>query len=138
MTDAPSRSGHRVGPSQAAVAATGQRPAPARRRYPPERRRAAARRRRLRGLGRLVLLALVLLATVWIGVRVANATSDPATITEHTYVVRNGDTLWNVARRTYPTGIDTRQLVFRIERRNRLTSADIHPGESLVLPVLPQ
>ena len=137
MTDAPSRSGHRVGPSQA-TAATRQRPAPTRRRYPPERRRAAARRRRLRGLGRLALLALVLLATVWLGVRVANATSDPATITEHTYVVRNGDTLWSVARRAYPADLDTRQLVFDIERRNGLASADIRPGESLVLPILPQ
>ncbi len=139
MTDAPSRTGHRVGPSQAAAAATRQGPAQARRRNPPERRRrAAARRRRLRGLSRLALLVLVLFATIWVGVHVANATSDAASITEQHYTVRAGDTLWNVARRSYPGNLDTRQLVFRIERRNGLASADIHPGEALVLPILPQ
>ena len=139
MTDAPSRQGHRVGPSQAAVAATRQRPAQTRRPNPPEgRRRAAARRRRLRGLSRLVLLVVVLLATIWIGVHVANATSNASTVTERHYVVRTGDTLWNLARRSYPGNLDTRQLVFRIERRNGLATADIRPGETLVLPILPQ
>jgi len=138
MTDAPSQ-GHRAGPSQAAVAATRQRPAQTRRPNPPEgRRRAAARRRRLRGLSRLALLVVVLLATVWIGVRVANATSNAASVTERQYVVRTGDTLWDLARRSYPGDLDTRQLIFRIERRNGLANADIHPGETLVLPILPQ
>ncbi|HUK78124.1 MAG TPA: LysM peptidoglycan-binding domain-containing protein [Thermoleophilia bacterium] len=139
MTDAPSRTGHRVGPSQAAVPATRQGPAQARRRNPPERRRrAAARRRRLRGLSRLALLVVVLFATIWVGVHVANATSDASTVTEHHYVVRAGDTLWNVARRVYPGNVDTRQLVFDIEQRNGLASADIRPGETLILPILPQ
>ena len=139
MTDAPSRTGHRVGPSQAAVAAPRQRPAQARRRVPPERRRrVAARRRRLRGLSRLALLVLVLFATIWIGVHVANATSDASTVTERHYTVRTGDTLWTVARRSYPGNVDTRQLIFDVERRNGLASADIHPGQTLILPILAQ
>ncbi len=77
MTDAPSRTGRAAGSSNGAVAPARERAAQARRRYPPERRRrAAARRRRLRGLSRLALLVLVVVVTVWVGARVANATSN--------------------------------------------------------------
>jgi nucleoid-associated protein YgaU len=139
MTDAPSRIGRAFGPSNGAVAPAREPALQARRRYPPERRRhAAARRRRLRGLSRLALLLLVVVASVWVGTRIANASSNPAAFTEHTYVVRAGDTLWSVAGRAYPGGHDPRQLVFRIERRNRLGSADIRPGQVLTLPIIAQ
>ncbi len=139
MTDAPSRIGRALGPSNGAVAPAREPAAQARRRYPPERRRhAAARRRRLRGLSRLALLVLVVVASVWVGTRIANASSNPAAFTEHTYMVRAGDTLWSVAGRAYPGSRDPRQLVFRIERRNHLGSADIHPGQVLTLPIIAQ
>ena len=137
MTDAPSRNGRATGPSNHAVAPSREPAAQARRRYPPERRRrAAARRRRLRGLSRLALLVLVLVATVWLGVRVANATSNGPAFAERTYVVRGGDTLWSVATHAHSGQRDPRQVVFRIEERNRLAGADLHPGEVLVLPIL--
>jgi Tfp pilus assembly protein FimV len=139
MTDAPSRIGRTVGPSNRAVAPAREPAAPARRRYPPERRRhAAARRRRLRGLSRLVLLVVIVLVTIWVGARIANATSNAAAFSEHTYVVRAGDTLWSVANGAYPGSHDPRQLVFRLEQRNRLATADIHPGEVLTLPIIAQ
>ena len=139
MTDAPSRIGRTVGPSNRAVAPAREPAAQARRRYPPERRRrAAARRRRLRGLSRLVLLVVIVLVTIWVGARIANATSNAAAFSEHTYVVRAGDTLWSVANRAYPGSHDPRQLVFRIERRNHLASADIRPGQVLTLPIVAQ
>ena len=139
MTDAPSRIGRALGSSNGAVAPAREPAAQARRRYPPERRRhAAARRRRLRGLSRLALLLLVVVASVWVGTRIANASSNPAAFTEHTYVVRAGDTLWTVADRAYPGSHDPRQLVFRIERRNHLASADIRPGQVLTLPIVAQ
>ncbi len=137
MTDAPSRTGRVAGSSNGAVAPARERAAQARRRYPPERRRrAAARRRRLRGLSRLALLVLVVLVTIWVGARIANATSNGPLYSERTYVVRTNDTLWSVASRAYSGSRDPRQVVYRIEQRNRLASADIHPGEVLVLPIL--
>jgi nucleoid-associated protein YgaU len=139
MTNAPSRHGHAIGPSSVAPASAREPAAPARRRSPPERRRrAAARRRRLRGLTRLAVLVLVVLVTVWMGARIANATSNAAAFSEHRYVVHAGDTLWGIATRAYPGQHDPRRLVFAIERRNHLARADLHPGQVLVLPVLGQ
>jgi nucleoid-associated protein YgaU len=51
---------------------------------------------------------------------------------ERHYVVRPADTLWSIAARTY--GGDTREGVWRLERRNHLRSATLVPGETLVLP----
>jgi hypothetical protein len=137
MTDAPSRTGRVAGSSNGAVAPARERTAQARRRYPPERRRrAAARRRRLRGLGRLALLVLVVLVTIWVGARIANATSNGPLYSERTYIVRTNDTLWSVASRAYSGSHDPRRVVYRIEQRNQLVGADIQPGEVLVLPIL--
>jgi LysM repeat protein len=135
MTDAPSRNGLVAGSSNGAVASAREQAAQSRRRFSPERRR-RTRRRRLRGLSRLALLVLVLVVAVWVGTRVANATSNPAAFSEHTYAVRNGDTLWSVANRAYAGNHDTRRLVFLIERRNHLAGADIRPGEKLILPIV--
>ena len=137
MTDAPSRNGLVAGSSNGAVASAREQAAQSRRRFSPERRR-RTRRRRLRGLSRLALLVLVLVVAVWVGTRVANATSNPAAFSEHTYAVRNGDTLWSVANRAYAGNPDTRRLVFLIERRNHLAGADIRPGEKLILPIVAQ
>jgi LysM repeat protein len=129
MTDAPSRNGLVAGSSNGAVASAREQAAQSRRRFSPE---------RLRGLSRLALLVLVLVVAVWVGTRVANATSNPAAFSEHTYAVRNGDTLWSVANRAYAGNHDTRRLVFLIERRNHLAGADIRPGEKLILPIVAQ
>ncbi len=131
MTDAPSRTGHVVGPSNGAVAPARERAAQARRRYPPERRRrAAARRRRLRGLSRLALLVLVVIVSVWVGTRVANAASNGAAFSEHTYAVRSRRHALDCGRRAPTRAVTTRgSSSTRIERRNHLAGADIHPGE---------
>ena len=136
MTTAPSRTGRATGPSYG-PAPSWEHPDRARRRYSPvRRRRAAARRRRLRGLGRLVLLVLIVLVSVWVGTRIAAASSDNPV--ERSYVVRPGDTLWGVAARSYPHDRDPRPLVYLIERRNGLSSAAVQPGQRLVLPILEQ
>ncbi len=46
--------------------------------------------------------------------------------------VQPGETLWSIAVATYPG--DPREGVWKLERRNRLTSATIVPGQRLVLP----
>jgi len=42
------------------------------------------------------------------------------------------DTLWTIAERRY--GGDIRDAVWRIERANHLTGADVRVGQKLVLP----
>jgi nucleoid-associated protein YgaU len=135
MTDAPSRNGLVAGSSNGAAAPTREQAAQSRRRYSPERRR-RVRRRRLRGLSRLALLVLVILVAIWVGTRVANATSNDPRFSERTYVVHSGDTLWSVARSAYPGGHDLRELVYSVEQRNHLAGADIRPGEQIILPIV--
>ncbi|MDQ3867189.1 MAG: LysM peptidoglycan-binding domain-containing protein [Actinomycetota bacterium] len=51
---------------------------------------------------------------------------------EPRYVVRPGDTLWTIATARYAG--DPREAIWRIERRNRLESAALSPGQVLALP----
>ena len=51
---------------------------------------------------------------------------------ERTYVVKPTDTLWSIAARSY--GGDTREGVWKLQQRNHLASATLHPGQKLVLP----
>jgi nucleoid-associated protein YgaU len=92
----------------------------------------------VRGLVRLAVLVVIVAAVVWAGARVANATADRSAVSEHDYVVHRGDTLWQIAAAAYGGGRDLRPLIYEIERRNGLDSADITPGQRLMLPVAPQ
>jgi nucleoid-associated protein YgaU len=46
--------------------------------------------------------------------------------------VRPYDTLWSIAERRY--GGDVRDAIWRIERANHLSGADVRVGQRLVLP----
>ena len=50
-----------------------------------------------------------------------------------TYVIRPGDTLWSIARRTSPS-TDPRLLVGSIRNANDLDPAALVPGQQLVIP----
>ncbi|MBO8140961.1 MAG: LysM peptidoglycan-binding domain-containing protein [Firmicutes bacterium] len=49
-------------------------------------------------------------------------------------VVRPGETLWEIANRHRPAGVDTRRMVDRIREANRLPSAAVYPGQLLKVP----
>jgi LysM repeat protein len=51
---------------------------------------------------------------------------------ERTYVVKPTDTLWSIASR-YGGG-DVREGIWKLEQRNHLATATLHPGQKLVLP----
>ncbi len=51
---------------------------------------------------------------------------------ETPYVVQPGDTLWAISVERYAG--DPREGVWRIQRRNRLTTSVLQPGERLMLP----
>ena len=50
-------------------------------------------------------------------------------------VVRNGDTLWNIARTYGPAHTDTRIVVYNIERVNGISADSLMPGQILLVPV---
>jgi nucleoid-associated protein YgaU len=62
----------------------------------------------------------------------AVARSSEAHGAKQVVTVRPYDTLWSIAQRHY--GGDVREAVWRIERANSLSGADVRAGQKLVLP----
>lgn len=50
-----------------------------------------------------------------------------------TVIVKEGDTLWNIASSHYESG-DIRKHIYEIKKKNNLTSSAIYPGDVLYLP----
>jgi LysM repeat protein len=85
---------------------------------------------------RLVACAIGLAVLGW-GVPAAagSLTSDAAPVgAAASYVVRPGDTLWDIAEQVAP-GEDPRVVIAQIQRANALDGESLQPGRSLVLPV---
>jgi len=74
----------------------------------------------------VVIVALLTLAVAW-GARGSDGAAH-----QQTHLVRSGDTLWAIAVAHY--GGDPREGVYRLEQRNHLAGAFVHPGQRLVLP----
>ncbi len=51
-----------------------------------------------------------------------------------TVTVRGGDTLWGLAQDHSVTGVSTKDLVSWLEAQNNLDSAQLQPGQILVVP----
>jgi hypothetical protein len=95
--------------------------------------RTRVRRRRLT-LTLTVSVALV--AAAWAGpaVRALGSPEQPTRIARSSYVVREGDTLWTIARRLAP-GSDPRPIVDVLSAANGLDAGLIVPGQTLVVPL---
>jgi nucleoid-associated protein YgaU len=91
--------------------------------------RTRVRRRRL-----TLTVSLALVAAAWAGpaVRALGSTEHPAPIALSTYVVREGDTLWTIARRLAP-GSDPRPVVDRLSTANGIDAGELEPGQTLVV-----
>ncbi len=76
---------------------------------------------------RIVGIAIVALV-VW----AAFARSSDGAGPERIYVVRDGDTLWSIAERSYAG--DPREGVWRLRQRNELSEGPIYPGQRLRVP----
>jgi LysM repeat protein len=77
--------------------------------------------------GKLVVLLLIVVIAVGLAARTTHGAGP-----ERAYVVKPTDTLWSIAARTYAG--DTREGVWRLERRNHLSSETLRPGQKLILP----
>lgn len=89
----------------------------------------ARRLRTLRTLAVLVVLAAVLVFAPRAVQTMAHSDIEP----RQAYTVARGDTLWDIAA-AHSNGRDVRLVVSDIKRENRLKSADIEPGQQLVVP----
>jgi nucleoid-associated protein YgaU len=75
-----------------------------------------------------ILLIVGVAVLVWS----AMARSSNAHGAKQVVTVRPYETLWSIAQRHYAG--DVRDAVWRIERANRLQSADVRIGQKLILP----
>ena len=85
---------------------------------------------------RLTVILLVLLALGWgvpAAARSLGATEAPPAPRGSMYVVRSGDTLWDIAEATAPAE-DPRAVVARIALANDLAGADLTPGQAILIP----
>ena len=98
---------------------------------------AAPPRLRLTARGRRLVAVLVLAAGVGLvalGDSVLGGAGDGLELMgSSSVVVERGDTLWSIAG-SVAGGRDVREVVDRIQELNRLSSADIEPGQVLQLP----
>lgn len=78
---------------------------------------------------------LVLVSSLW---RVQELMNTRGTTefsgTNKTVVVTKGDTLWQLARKYGPAGVDTRKVIANIKQMNDLSDAQITPGMVLRIP----
>jgi nucleoid-associated protein YgaU len=75
----------------------------------------------------LFAVVIVIVSAALSNARVSNGAGH-----ETRHRVRAGETLWTIAEANYPG--DPRKAIWRIEKRNGLTGADIAAGMVLVLP----
>jgi nucleoid-associated protein YgaU len=92
--------------------------------------RTRVRRRRV-----TLMVSLTLVGAAWAGpaVRALGAPEQPVRVVRGTYVIREGDTLWSIARRLAP-GTDPRPLVDVLATANGIDAGELVPGQTLVVP----
>jgi LysM domain len=87
--------------------------------------------------GRAVLLTLVasplVVVALVFGINAGGATATSSSTPLAKVTVVGGETLWSLAKQVAPNA-DPRDVVADIMSVNRLTSADIQPGEQLAIP----
>lgn len=76
---------------------------------------------------RVIVIGILVVAMLVALVRSVHGAGPP-----RIYVVKQADTLWSIAARSYDG--DPREAVWRIEQRNGLHDGLLRPGERLVLP----
>jgi len=97
------------------------------------------RQQRLAGLARLALVVLILVLLAWTGARIAQAAGADEPLTGVVYVVRSGDTLWDLVSEHYGTQRhDVRALVDLVERENHLAEPALVPGQRIRFPYVPE
>ena len=81
----------------------------------------------------LVIISTIVVALVLLLPSTGGAAQEAAT---EDYVVRSGDTLWEIAEERTVAGEDIRGTIAGIRRLNELDSSLIQPGDVLLVPTV--
>ena len=80
-------------------------------------------------------MSVVLVGGAWAAPALRALSPDqPVPVARSAYVVRQGDTLWSIARRVSPDD-DPRPIVDALAEANGLDGAGLVPGQSLIVPL---
>lgn len=79
------------------------------------------------------LLSVFALSLIVIGYMFLKSTSIPENYPTTSHIVQPNETLWGIAKKHYPDG-HTGEMVFEIRKFNKLTHANIIPGQVLKIP----
>ncbi|AZR72801.1 hypothetical protein BBF96_04975 [Anoxybacter fermentans] len=80
-----------------------------------------------------VVFGIIMIAIIIIGTRSVNSNGQLKLIE---VTVSEGDTLWAIARSHYHSEGDIRKFIFRIRQINNLKTAQIYPGQVLLIPIV--
>lgn len=95
---------------------------------------AGRRRRRVRPA--FAVLTMCVLCVVGVGFAGGRAPARAGETAYRVVVVREGDTIWDIADRVARADIDLRRVVFDIRRANALSTCVIRPGDVLKVPAI--
>ena len=95
----------------------------------------AMARTRVRRRRTVFFLSLAVVGAAWAGpvARALAPSADAHLVSRSSYVVRRGDSVWDIAERVAP-GTDPRPVVDAIVDANELDPGQLTPGETLVIP----
>ena len=99
----------------------------------PARRSHLRMTKRGRGVLLTALASPLVIAALVLGINAGGATATSSSTPLAKVTVVSGDTLWSVAREIAPNA-DPRDVIADIMSVNRMSSAEIQPGEQLAIP----
>ena len=90
-------------------------------------------RTRVRRRRTTLAVCVVLVGAAWAGPALRAMTPEaPVRVDRTAYVVRQGDTLWSIARHVSP-GVDPRSIVDSLSADNGISAGELVPGQVLVV-----
>ena len=98
------------------------------------------RRYRIRSKSRFfifITFTLALLAIIIVSIVTSSGaySIESASETQH-YWVKQGDTLWNIAKEFSPEGYDIREMIYKIKEQNNMDTSMIYEGAKLQITLL--
>lgn len=80
-----------------------------------------------------ILLLILILTMAFIFAKLEAATMDACEWSEETYIVKRGDTLWDISEKYCPADVDKREWIAKVESINGMTSSMIYHGDVITV-----
>lgn len=83
-----------------------------------------------------IIMMIMICLTIYFGQGMLNMEASTVAMQEQLVVVHGGDTLWNIAARWTDDNEDVREVLYRIQQKNKLSGkAFLQPGQRLIVPI---